>query len=116
MPDIKQLEEKCTTVGIKIDTSAETVNTAAKDASQLKSSPLAVVYPESAEDISSIVKICSELNIPVSIAGGYTGLSGGVLGSDAVRIETRQLDKFDIKNNTVRTQAGASVPEIIRAA
>ncbi|MHC4874572.1 MAG: FAD-binding oxidoreductase, partial [Planctomycetota bacterium] len=38
------------------------------------------------------------------------------LGSDAVRIETRQLDKFDIKNNTVRTQAGASVPEIIRAA
>lgn len=41
--------------------------------------PEVVLKPGSAEQISSIMKICNELGIPVTPRGGGTGLSGGAL-------------------------------------
>jgi hypothetical protein len=60
------------------------------------------------------VGLCDRHSIPITVAGGYTGLSGGALGYNAVRIETRRLDSFSIQAGSVRAQAGASVPEIMR--
>lgn len=100
--------------GIPFDSSAETLALAARDASQLQSAPLVVVRPNSATQISETVKSCDRFSIPITVAGGYTGLSGGALGYNAVRIETRQLDSFSIQTGSVRAQAGASVPEIMR--
>lgn len=104
------LEEK----GIPFDSSEVTLALAARDASQLQSAPLGVVRPNSASQISETVKLCDEHATAITVAGGYTGLSGGVLGYNAVRIETRQLDSFSIQDGSVWAQAGASVPEIIR--
>ena len=100
--------------GIAFDSSEVTLELAARDASQLQSIPLGVVCPNSAHQISEIVQLCDKHSIPITVAGGYTGLSGGALGYNAVRIETKLLDSFRIENNSVWAQAGASVPEIIR--
>ncbi|MBN1673695.1 MAG: FAD-binding oxidoreductase [Kiritimatiellae bacterium] len=102
--------------GIRCDMSAEACAAAAKDASQLKSAPLCVVRPATTAEVAATVRVCREHGLPVSVAGGYTGLSGGVLGYEAVRIETRQLRGFALEGDTVRCEAGASLPEVMRAA
>ena len=100
--------------GIPLDSSEGSLALAARDASQLQSAPLVVVRPNSEAQISETVELCERYCIPITVAGGYTGLSGGALGYKAVRVETRQLDSFSIQDGSVRAQAGASVPEIIR--
>jgi glycolate oxidase len=45
----------------------------------LKFFPQVVLKPSSAEEISSILKICNQENIPVTPRGAGTGLSGGAL-------------------------------------
>jgi len=100
--------------GVLFDDSDDAIARAARDASQLRSAPLGVARPDSTAQIADIVKICRKHAVSVSVAGGYTGLSGGALGCRAVRIETRQLDSFRIEGNSVWAQAGASLPEIVR--
>ncbi len=100
--------------GIPFDSSEAAIALAARDASQLQSAPLGVVRPNSAAQILETVNLCREHSMPITVAGGYTGLSGGVLGYNAIRIETKQLDSFSIRNGSVWAQAGASVPQIIR--
>ena len=41
--------------------------------------PEATVKPQTTEDVSSILKLCHDNNIPVTPRGGGTGLSGGAL-------------------------------------
>ncbi len=45
----------------------------------LKFFPEAVVKPRTAEEISSLLKLCNEFKIPVTPRGAGTGLSGGAL-------------------------------------
>jgi len=111
---MKAFLAKLATTSIPFDCSAQALALAARDASQLQSAPLCVASPDSVEQIAEIVRLCAEHAVPVTAAGGYTGLSGGALGYNAVRIETRQLDSFRIADGAVWTQAGASVPEIVR--
>ena len=47
--------------------------------SAYKNLPLAVVLPNSIEQVQSIIKLCYELNVPVVARGAGTGLSGGAL-------------------------------------
>ncbi len=114
MTDTDGFMKELTRNAVPVDCSADAVALAARDASQLQSAPLCVARPDSVEQITKIVSLCREHSLPVTVAGGYTGLSGGALGYSAVRIETGQLDSFRIENGTVWAQAGASVPEIIR--
>lgn len=41
--------------------------------------PEVVVFPESTTDVSSIVKLCNRLELPITPRGAGTGLSGGAL-------------------------------------
>lgn len=112
--DIDGLIQALEAAGIDVDTSESTRRTAAGDASQLHSPPVVVVRPTLAEQVSTTVTLCRRHGAPVTVAGGYTGLSGGALGYGAVRIEMRGMDTFRIDGGTVHAQAGASVPEVIR--
>ena len=47
--------------------------------SAYRQTPLLVVLPESIEQVKSIVKLCSQLQVPVIARGAGTGLSGGAL-------------------------------------
>ena len=99
---------------IETDTSEQAMKRASRDGSQIEIRPRCVVRPKNTGEIAEAVRICNAHSVPLSIAGGYTGLSGGALGYDSVRIEMKNMDSFSIEGDTVRAEGGASVPEIIR--
>ena len=49
------------------------------DGSIDKHRPSAVVFPLSSDEVSRVVKKCSELNVPYTARGAGTGLSGGAI-------------------------------------
>ena len=101
--------------GVEVDVSEEGLAAASRDASQLESRPVCVVRPRSTDETAVAVGAARKHGIPVTVVGGYTGLSGGALGYEAMRIEMRGMSGFSIDRDHVWAQAGASVPEIIRA-
>lgn len=54
-----------------------------------------VYIPETREEVSSLLKECSEKNIPVTVAAGCTGVTGGCLAYGGVILST---EKFDFIN------------------
>ena len=49
-------------------------------------SPLAVVRPHSAEEVSAILKLANETNTPVVPVAGNTGLNGGTSADGALML------------------------------
>src|SRR5512137_1746844 len=49
----------------------------ASDASQIEGLPDFVIRPKSTEEVSKIIILCDELEIPVTARGAGTGLAGG---------------------------------------
>ncbi len=80
-----QYQQFAEIVGNKfIFTDAETLDICAKDETEnLYFLPDVVLKPSTAEQISAIMKICNEHNIPVTPRGAGTGLSGGALPTKA---------------------------------
>jgi alkyldihydroxyacetonephosphate synthase len=55
--------------------------------------PLAVVRPESADEIATLLRLCREARVPVIPFGGGSGVCGGIEArADAVVLSTRGLD------------------------
>ncbi|MEO0543617.1 MAG: FAD-linked oxidase C-terminal domain-containing protein [Pseudomonadota bacterium] len=74
--------------------------------------PLAVVLPETTEQVASALKLCREMGVPVVPRGAGTSLSGGAIPQeDAVVIGvskmTRVLD-VDYPNRTATVEAGVT--------
>lgn len=54
--------------------------------------PLAVVEPESADEVCAVVRLCREARTPIVAFGGGSGVCGGVRGPEgAVVVATRRL-------------------------
>ena len=65
------------------------------DASVEKGRPDAVVFPTTTEDVSRIVKLAVEHNVPIVGRGAGTGLSGGAIargGGDHDRVRAHEPD------------------------
>jgi glycolate oxidase subunit GlcD len=81
--------------------------------------PDVVVKPASAEEISAVLKICNEYNIPVTPRGAGTGLSGGALPHlGGVLLSIERLNKIidiDERNLQVVTESGV-ITEILQDA
>lgn len=81
--------------------------------------PEIVLKPRTAEEISSILKICNRENIPVTPRGAGTGLSGGALPQlGGVLISTERMNsilEIDEKNLQVITEPGV-ITEILQNA
>jgi glycolate oxidase len=80
------------------------------DGSIDKHRPAAVVFPLSAQEVSSVVKKCTELNVPYTARGAGTGLSGGAIpihGGVLISLArmTRILD-IDIDNMCAVVEPG----------
>lgn len=75
-----------------------------------RSSPNAVVLPESTEDVAKVVKWCNTHNVPFTPRGAGTGLSGGATAVQAgVIISTKKLThilEIDIPNRRMLAEAG----------
>jgi glycolate oxidase len=85
-----------------------------------RSLPGAVVLPETVEQVQAVMRICSELNVPVVARGAGTGLSGGALpfpGCVLLSLAkfSRILD-IDARSRTARVQPGVRNLAISEAA
>ncbi len=72
--------------------------------------PMVVVLPQNTEEVSAILKICHEEEVPVVPRGAGTSLAGGALPTeDSVIIGVARLNQVlevDFDNRMVRVQAG----------
>ena len=81
--------------------------------------PEIVIKPRTAEEISSIMKICNRDRIPVTPRGGGTGLSGGALphlGGVLLSMERMNtILQIDERNLQVTTEPGV-ITEVLQDA
>lgn len=72
--------------------------------------PLAVLLPETVEEVSSIMKYCYENSLSVTPSGARTGLSGGAIpGNQTIVLSMRRFNRIlniDTNNYQVTTEPG----------
>ena len=82
--------------------------------------PVAVVLPRSTEDVSTILKHCSEARQPVVVQGGLTGLAGGATpqaGELALSLERMYgVESLDRASMTLTALSGTPLQVIQEAA
>ena len=87
----------------------------ATDASPYQIVPLAVAFPESAAQASSIIQAAAQAGVSVIPRGAGTGLSGGAIGDglvvDFARYNRRIWD-FNQERRTVRVGAGVVLDQL----
>ncbi|WP_298609811.1 FAD-binding oxidoreductase [uncultured Thiothrix sp.] len=87
-----------------------------------KGDALAVVQPDTTEDVAAIVRLCHQQGVPVVPQGGNTGLSGGATpdnSKSAILLSLARLKRIrsiDIENNSLVAEAGVILEEIHQAA
>ena len=87
---------------------------------QHKALPRAVVFPESTEQVSKIVRVLCDARIPFTARGAGTGVSGGALAvGSGVVIELARMRKIlniDPENQTAVVQTGLINSNLSKAA
>ncbi|WP_458189005.1 FAD-binding and (Fe-S)-binding domain-containing protein [Haladaptatus sp. NG-WS-4] len=87
----------------------------ATDASAYEVTPIGVVFPESVDDVVSVVTYCAEHEIPVLPRGGGTSLAGQTVNEAIVLDFTRYMtDVVDVRpdDREVCVQPGAILAEV----
>ena len=89
------------------------------DAVKEKFPPEAVVFPETAEQISAILKLANEELFPVTARGGGVGYTGGAVPIDGgIVVGTDRMNKIieiDVDNLFVRCQPGITTYDLQQA-
>ncbi len=94
---------------------------AATDATDLRMElPLMVVEPDSAEQVSQLVKLANELKFALIPRGGGSGMTGGAVPARkrTVIVSMTRMDRItsiDLENLTVTCQAGCITQDVITA-
>jgi FAD/FMN-containing dehydrogenase/Fe-S oxidoreductase len=87
----------------------------ATDASLYQLEPAAVAFPQSAYQASSIIGAAADANVPVTLRGAGTSLSGGSIG-DGLIVEfsryNRQITDLNLEARTVRAGAGVVLDQL----
>ena len=94
----------------KVGASRETLICYAFDATNIRALPDAVTFPETTEDVRTIVGICSSAGVPVLPRGAGTGFAGGTVPlKGGVVISTERLNRIleiDAERKTATVQPG----------
>ena len=103
--------------GKQIATDPPTLATWGRDwTKSFKVDPSAVVFPESTEQVVSLVELANRRRIPLVPSGGRTGLSGGaVAGAREVVVSFDRMNKilgFEPADRLVRCQAGVVTQQL----
>jgi glycolate oxidase len=82
--------------------------------------PLAVVLPETLDQVRATLRTCAELHVPVVARGAGTGLSGGAMPlADGVLLSLARFNRIlgiDAANRTARVEPGVTNQSISQAA
>ena len=77
----------------------------------LEPAPVAIAFPRTTEQVSALLRVCSEARVAVVPSGGRTGLSGGACAANGELVislaKMSKMEAVDIASRTVRVQAGA---------
>lgn len=96
--------------GLKVQTAPEILTCYAFDATNVKALPLAVTFPQSAEEVRAIVALCQGSGIHIIPRGAGTGFAGGTVPvSGGIVISTEKLSRIlsvDPDNLTAVVEAG----------
>jgi glycolate oxidase len=88
--------------------------------SAYRNTPLAVVIPETLEQVQATLKLCSENGVSVVARGAGTGLSGGALPlPEGVLLSMARFNRIleiDTENRSARVQPGVTNLSISKAA
>ncbi|MGH1446845.1 MAG: FAD-linked oxidase C-terminal domain-containing protein [Cognatishimia sp.] len=108
--EIVALLRRVLPVGSVIDAPEETYAYECDALTAYRCPPLAVVLPETTEQVAAALKICHEQNVPVVPRGAGTSLAGGAMPtSDAVIIGIAKMNEVletDYDNRIIRVQTG----------
>jgi FAD/FMN-containing dehydrogenase len=82
--------------------------------------PSAIAFPRTTAQVSTLLRLAAEHDVPVVPSGGRTGLAGGAVAADRELVislaRMRRMDPVDTIGATVRVQAGAITEEVHRHA
>jgi glycolate oxidase len=81
--------------------------------------PLAVVFPETTEEVSKIVRACAKRDVPFLARGAGTGLSGGAVAIGSLVISTGRMNRIleiDAPNRQAWVQPGVVNMHLTKAA
>ncbi len=78
------------------------------DASPCAVKPRAVAFAESEDDVSAVLRVCRDLEIPLTPRASGTSLSGAAIGPGVVLDTTRfrRILEFDVDRRVVRVEPG----------
>ncbi|RKX78693.1 MAG: FAD-binding oxidoreductase [Spirochaetes bacterium] len=78
--------------------------------------PVAVVKPESTEQVAEIVRLCAEEGVPITPRGAGTGLAGGCIPvEEGIVLSLERLNRrihIDPENMSVTADAGISLKQL----
>ena len=105
--------ELCSLLGARFSTDSDVRGAHARDASyHIGTIPDAVVFPETDEEVSAIVKVCSKYNIPIIPYGTGTGVEGAVVSNEGtICVSLKEMNRILNVNETDRdakVQAGVT--------
>jgi FAD/FMN-containing dehydrogenase len=73
--------------------------------------PAAIALPRTTDEVSRLLRLCSEFHLAVVPSGGRTGLAGGAMAANGELVVSltrmRRMEPVDVLGATVRVQAGA---------
>lgn len=116
----KQINELKELFGEKFSVLPETLDRYSRDeTSHLEAMPEAVVFAEETEDVSRLLRYCTDNKIPVTPRGLGTGVSGGALPIEGgVLLTLERMNKIleiDVPNRMVVVQPGVITGELHKA-
>jgi len=89
------------------------------DATEMRYMPDVVILPSTTEEVSGVMKLAYDLNIPVTPQGGRTGLSGGALpvhhGIVLSFLRMNRILEIDRKNMQVVVEPGVVSADLQKA-
>lgn len=89
------------------------------DASNYRVPPLAVAFPQTADEARAALRIASDLGVPVTNRGAGTSVAGNAVGPGLVLDFSRYMNRVldvDAQSRTARVQPGVIMTDLQRAA
>jgi FAD/FMN-containing dehydrogenase/Fe-S oxidoreductase len=89
------------------------------DASNYRRIPLGVVFPRTAEDVVTTLRLARDADVPVTMRGGGTSIAGNSIGPGVVIDTSRYMNRIleiDPEARTARVEPGVVLTTLTRAA
>src|SRR2546427_1980775 len=98
----------------KVRTDDSTLRTYSTDASPCAVEPRAVAFAESEDDVRAVLRVCRELEVPITPRASGTSLSGAAIGPGVVLDTTRfhRILEFERERRRIRVEPGILLAEL----